>query len=765
MRGALASTLLIGLWMLIGTGAAQAQAVRVTSGEHDGFSRIVLQFSGPVDWQLQRTEAGYALSVPSDRPRYDLTDVFRLIPRDRLAAIFADPDTGVLNLNVGCACHALPFELRPGLVVIDIRDGAAPQGASFERMADGGVAPPLRAITPRRPLPRPEVLQAARAGAADTPLAAADPALDWRRDLLAAARVGRPPGPPLAAETDEAALREALLLQLGRGAAEGVVDFRDMGAAAPAPVRRIASDLDRHLNIGPEPGLDAEAGRRVPGMLTAEGATCLTDEALDLASWTQDGETAAAMGLVRSALLVEFDQPDAAAVATAVRYFLHLGFGAEARDLIRHFAPDAPERELWHALADVLDGNPVVRDPFRGMESCDSAAALWAVLAGARPVAAQGMDRAAILRSFSALPLHLRRHLGPQLAAQFRDGGDESGAASVRDAILRAPGESGAGVLLMEAERHLTDAGSDAALPLLDPLIAGSGPTAIEATVRLITAQAMEGKTVEDALITTAEAFFHEAKGSDRSVAIARALALGLASQARLTEALGLPQLSDETRRTVWDIFASKAGDDRFLAATVGAEPEHLQTPVAATKLAIGARLNALGLHQAALEWVDGSADPAFRMVRAQARRGLRDWRGVLVELAGLPDEAALRLRAEAMAALNDPGVLTLMDGLDDADARRAVARRLGAWPELLEAPAQDPWTSAVQLVAGDDPVSAQAEGVAVPQGEGDASLPVLPDAERANPSLEAARQRIAESRAARESIAALLLSVQQSRE
>jgi len=753
MRARLAPSLLLCLWALVAPVAVMAQAVRVTSGEHDGFSRIVLQFPGPVDWQLRRTDEGYALSVASQRPRYDLTDVFRLIPRDRLAAIFADPATGGLTLTVGCACHALPFELRPGLVVIDIRDGPAPQGSSFERMADGSVAPPILASTPRRPVPRPVASAETRRPVADMP----QTAFDWRRDLLAASRIARPPDPPLPPEGDVSGLRAVLLQRLGRGAAEGVVDFRDMTAPAPAPFRGPSMDMERHLNVGPEPGLDA--GRSVPGMLTAEGETCLTDEALDLAAWGQEGEIAASMGLVRSALLGEFDQPDAGTTSVAIRYFLHLGFGAEAQDLIRHFAPEAPDAGLWQGLADVLDGNPVAQDPFKGMEICDSAAALWAVLAGGWPLPTQGVDRAAIFRSFSALPVHLRRHLGPRLASQFREGGDVAGAATLQGAMLRAPGESGAEIRLMEAERQLAEDGTEAALPLLEPLIAGSGPTAIEATLRLITAQALEGRTVEEELITTAEAFLHEASGSARSAEIARALALGLASRARIGEALDLPNLAEDTRSTVWAIFTAKADDDRFLASTVGAGPAGVQTPDAATRQAIAARLIGSGLARPALDWLAGPMDRDFRIARAEAHRGLRDWRGVLQELVGLEDETASRLRMEAMAALNDPAVLILMQRPDIGEARRAVARRLGAWPDLLDAPAADPWAEVARLVA---PAPAQdGTDLSAPPETNGVTARAVSEVAKVGPSLEATRQRVAESRTVRERIETLLTVVQ----
>jgi hypothetical protein len=110
-----------------------AQTAKVISGDHDGFSRLVVELPGPSDWQMGRTPDGYALAVANAPQDYDLTGVFDLIRRDRLAVVAVDPATGNLQFGLACACHAIPFEFRPGVIVIDIRDGAPPDGSSFEQ--------------------------------------------------------------------------------------------------------------------------------------------------------------------------------------------------------------------------------------------------------------------------------------------------------------------------------------------------------------------------------------------------------------------------------------------------------------------------------------------------------------------------------------------------------------------------------------------------------------------------------------------------------
>ena len=106
------------VWLAFTTLATAAPVV-VKSGEHDGFTRLVLEYQSPVDWLVGRTEDGYALRIANETPNYVLTETFKVIGKSRLAGISTDPASGVLNLAIACACYAIPFEFRPGIVVID----------------------------------------------------------------------------------------------------------------------------------------------------------------------------------------------------------------------------------------------------------------------------------------------------------------------------------------------------------------------------------------------------------------------------------------------------------------------------------------------------------------------------------------------------------------------------------------------------------------------------------------------------------------------
>ncbi|HEX9857991.1 MAG TPA: hypothetical protein VGA75_06510, partial [Paracoccaceae bacterium] len=135
-------------------GRAAAQVIAVKSGEHDTFTRLVLETGAPVGWALGRTTDGYELRLDRDGFRFDLSQIYRRVPRHRLAAIWVDPASGTLHLGIGCACHALPFEFRPGIVVIDLRDGPPPAGSSFEQAFEQALA--RKTPAPSAPADRPQ---------------------------------------------------------------------------------------------------------------------------------------------------------------------------------------------------------------------------------------------------------------------------------------------------------------------------------------------------------------------------------------------------------------------------------------------------------------------------------------------------------------------------------------------------------------------------------------------------------------------------------
>lgn len=628
------------IWLAFTTIAAAAPVV-VKSGEHDGFTRLVLEYDGPVDWRVGRTEDGYVLRIANETPSYDLAETFKVIGKSRLAGISTDPASGVLNLAIACACYAIPFEFRPGIVVIDLRDGRPRRGSSFEE-------PLVQAAQPETSTkPAPPDITTAR--------------YDWTLQALAQLRTGQPeatnarPFTPLP-KSDPALqpLRDSLLHQLSRGAAQGVVDMAELHSdqAVHPDVAEEATPSVR-VGLGELPGVSTSNGLPDHDKIGAQGQACVEADRLDVASWGDDSPVFAQIATSSEGLIAEFDKPNPAVLQRAIQFNLFIGFGAEAKQLMQAFPLDMPDKPLWQSMARLVDGR---RDPgsaFIGQEACDSAAALWAILAQPNLDASQPANTNAAFLAFSALPIGLRRDLGPVLADRFMAIGANDAAARVRDAILRAPGGAGPDAALLTAKIEMQQGDAAAAEVTLQQMVTDPGPATAAALVALVEARVAQDLPIAPDMVTALEAVVQEQTGSVAAPAAIRALLLAKAASGDMKGAFALLPDAPEAEPKLWHILSLLGTDDAVLAhaVMVSSAPEPKLMPETAAKLA--ERLLHLGMADSALQWLRDvtQVDP---ILLAQVQLQRHDGRAALRALTGQDSPDALKLRAQAMQQLGD---------------------------------------------------------------------------------------------------------------
>lgn len=631
--------LLLCLWL---PGAALAQVVRIISGDHPTFTRLVLSFDAATDWQLGRTGDGYVLRLPGTQPRYDLSSIFRRITRDRLSAIWADPTDGQLRLRVACACHALPFELRPGVIVIDIRDGLPPPGSSFEAGLDGAVFPALSRAPVLRPRPR---------------LVDETVPFDWTSRLPSQQSDLPPPLPGLTAPS-RIALRDELLLGLSRGMAEGLIDPVERPPKADPDSQPQRAPDAANLRFG-DP-LETRTGLSPPQQVASDSASCPDDSRLDLAAWGDEGPAAALLSQSFSGLVGEFDRPDPAAVQRAVRHHLHLGFGAEARALLQAFPIDGPDTPYLASLGRLVDGVADPNGPFRGLEGCDGVAALWAVLAD--PDLAPRLARAsAVLRGFSALPAALRRHLGPGLAERFLAAGDTATATALRDSFMRDPDPTDHRTTVAEARIASALGAGPQAAELLESASQDPGPAQPDALVALVDLHLAEGRALDPQAEAAIAAFLPQFQGTEKEPALRRAHVMALALTGQFDAAFAALPTAPAATADLWQVLG-KAPDEAVILHAIGADPTGAR-PDARQSLA--QRLLDLGFPEPARIWagLDGpiplaapEPDPLQAALRARNWSDLPEtapeaWQAAVATLGETPiDPGAPLARGRALA-------------------------------------------------------------------------------------------------------------------
>ncbi|MBC7157623.1 MAG: hypothetical protein H5U20_08930, partial [Rhodobacteraceae bacterium] len=395
------------------------------------------------------------------------------------------------------------------------------------------------------------------------------------------------------------------------------------------------------------------------------------------------------------------------AVVRLVHANLALGFGAEARAVLASFPGVVASAPALSAVARLIDGEAVgPGGALAGLDRCAEAGALWAFLAtpGTVPPDPAAVD--AVVRAVSALPPHLRDHLGPVVAQRLAQAGLRDAALAVRDAMARGPGTDAGGIV----NAALAPPADPAAEAGLLAIVAADGPGAAAALATFVEGRIAAGLPVQPETAQDAAIFAREARGGPGADRLARAAVLARAASGDLAGAVaalaglaGDPVADAETRAAVFDLVTRRADDPTFLVIAleglVGANPVR---PTGAAAVAMAERLLALGFGDEAEAMLasagamagraaegaspaDGGADAAM-LLRARAGLAAGDPAAALRRLAGGDGPAAEALRAEALEALGDLRGATAAwqrAGLPEAAARTAWAA--ADWRSVVE--------------------------------------------------------------------------------
>ena len=481
--------------VLLTAGTVQAQTVVTRSGEHKGFTRLVMRLPNGADWSL--TQSGYTATINIDAPEvvFDTSRVFNLIPRTRLQSLGQNGPGQPLRLQLGCECTVTSYVQEDGYLVVDIRDGGkpAPQpqytsassilpittpdtgggyrfGFSQSAEADArmalemaaavaGQSEPGRTVRPQDStlVPNPE---AAPSGAEEQ--TAEDIVLPLDRSSIPSADEGAAEGmlPELTdaglllsmEETERAAVvkesEQRLLQQIGRAANQGLVSVAADGppgagtAAGLDPLGRTDRPLNPLDHISVTSAIDRETGLMAAlSDGSNEALHCIPDRDVAIHHWGNESPFADQIGPLRSALVREFDDVNPAGVYALARIYLYFGFGAEARSMLAILPPAeqaSQDAALLDAMAGLMDGTDLPpQHPFSGQQACESNSAFWGALADGAVKKNANTD--AIQQAFSKLPTHLRVHLGPRVSKMFAEAGEHH----VAEAVLRAVDRTG----------------------------------------------------------------------------------------------------------------------------------------------------------------------------------------------------------------------------------------------------------------------------------------------------------------------------------
>ena len=717
------------LWLTLSPSLAFAEPMELRTGQHSDFTRLVLAFDQLPEWKAGRTQKGYAIIVKGTEPlETDLSRAFALIGRDRIAEIDVDPVKRRVDVELACTCHAEIFELNDVRLVIDIRDGAEGPNARHESLIDVGVRPRARAALqmppipiltspqkepprnivggrPEAPVKRPAMPEQVQSTSLDYSMGAN--ANDSERRIEAFPVEPLSPVETLLPTIDRlptlnSAAVEAVTEQFGRAASQGLIEVetRPDRVDAPAEVELIPGPQNFRVFTG----YDRDRNRiEESTSSTSQGMSCIPDNHVDVLAWG-DPKRAEQLGKFRQKIMKETGAIDIDAMRNLSRYYLALGFGAEARFAADQI-PDSRERDILVALSEIVDRGSSDAALFDGQIACPGKIALWAALAkpftrGELPISTDG-----ILRAFSALPPHLREHLGPILSQRLRSAGETALARAALSAVTRT-GSGTVGQELTAARLELVGTRAAQARSELERISKGTNVAAAEAMIELLQDSARRRVTPKPDWVDDADALIRVTEGTEVAEQLSIAalkghIPLGRFDELRRALNENRPGLTTVVRKHIAAEALSAAVDDAddetFLRSELGfsdfAGPEDLD---ASKRFSLVERFLELGLPALAAKYLPAETETAKEVRLAALTYAAVDRRAYALSLVGQSDDEELAdVRADLLAQVrNFEGAAKELEALGQTRNSEIQALRSGDWgwiaeqatPELSEA-------------------------------------------------------------------------------
>lgn len=651
--------------------AVAAATVTVRSGEHDGFTRLVLQLPREVTWSLERTEAGYMLATGGSEIEFDASKAFEYITRHRIASL-QPKGTGDLSIALACECHAVTSETPAGLLVIDVTDGPGPGRPSEPGPVQDGTAQGL------------DDFWLQRLKSVKRPAAAAS------EDLMDVSE----------SETDRERMDAAARLlewQISRAMGQGLVNPANETLAVkllpPGPGRADGPEIPATAELGVAADTAHDKTDGEPRIPRDPAQECPASEDFAVKDWADERDFAEQIAEAKGALLGEFDAPEKEAVLKAVRFYLHFGLGVEGADLIRSFGLGPMEDHHLAALAEIIEGTIHPDNPLISLD-CEGEALLWRALASSGTVTSG--NTAEVIATYSALPVPLRHLLGTRLVDLFLARGDMEAARAVRDALLRGSGH-GAAVTMIDISIALADPKAHPDPIVLVDQLAQQGENLPRAVILVIEAYQRRDIAVPRRISDLAESLAFEQREGAWGKDLRQAVATALASQGRFIEAFAQMDAlaGSQVPNVPADLFGSlarKADDGQFLQLIFARMAEaHAPEQVEHWSL-IGTRLAELGFPREAIGFLRRPAQTDadhLLAARIAAAEGRTD--DALNALRGLKTENAVTLRQKLLST-GAQNVLSGSEGSKGPDERqqanpgtRSDTGLLGASRALLE--------------------------------------------------------------------------------
>ncbi len=705
--------------MLIFPAALAAETAVVRSGDHVDFSRLAFDFSTPVAWKMGRIDRGYELRFEKPLESVDTGRIFQKISHDRITDVRVSKDKKRISVLLNCKCHADAFEFRPGMLVVDIKDGPASARSRYEtsfasdEISQNPISGEIKQNS-KQPAP-PSDLKGNASSENALPFVILPTRLDQNkelenlpgsRELNAALNAQKNPR-----HSEIGRMQSEILREIGRAASQGLLQA-DIQIPKPTSTNkhRVKVGTDTapppvssgdHMNVHVESSIDRELVLKLqPHPSTGSESVCLTDEIFDLASWGDPDSVLSEIIKQRGQVLQEFDEVSAESVEKLAKAYIYAGFGAEAKSILKAFGVEPKHGDILRTMAEIVDGRGHYFSA--NMESqieCSTSSALWAILTVPELPKRARLNKKTILSSFARLPHHMQRFIGPRLSQKFLDFGDVETARSLRNMTARHLDEPEAELQLLDARLDAERGLHEQAKQSLQNIVEQDNDMAPQALIALLEKGLADDGEVDTHLIEMAESHVFEQKNTEVGAELQRLVILLRAKEGNLQAALSrlrdLQKSHKMTRKKqsmIWqnvlDIALQNENREKFLRFIFTAKQDLEEWGIPPnTRRKITSLLLDEGLVDMAREILSVdkalyTADDKFMLARAELLA--ENPEAALQYLEEMSESRAVKLRAQAYSQMGDhQRAAQEYESIDDDKKRQSEIWRAGNWLEL----------------------------------------------------------------------------------
>ncbi len=673
----------------------QAQTIVTRSGEHDGFTRLVMRIPGETDWSVTQNGRTATVNVGSPNTVFDVSSVFSLISRDRISELRQDAAGQPLRIDLGCDCRIDYFQQSGGYLVVDVSEGLPeitqplPAATSDDRLPlvvplptqDTALVLDTDSVTNAHTVTDlARVLNQANASSglvqdrvAQIAASPNEPVNEIKVSSQKTKNQNNTPSPLMDIKEGERAVmindfEQRLLQQIDRASQQGLVNI-DVDAETSQfidPLDNGNRPLESLPNIAVTSAVDRETGLLAQQLQhDQEFAHCIKNSKVALHKWDNtQGRFDIKIGDLRSQLIGEFDEVNSNTVIKLAKTYLYYGFGAESISTLNLLPDDKKNGDdyaIFLAIAHIMDGKKLPANHiFSGQQSCPRDSAFWAMMADGS--IKNTADTDAIQQAFAKLPPHTRAHLGPEMSTLFASAGDPHVAKAALRSVERSGVEDIPDLNLAKAALAELEGRKDEVADRLSNEITDRSQNAPLALVDLITLSFQERRALSPDVPDLAASYELESRDTALGADLRQAQVTSLALTGRFDEAFNRfenvekrdgPIARKNTAIPFFTLLTERADDLTFLK--YGMSFAYRATAAEATDLAdlMSRRLLDLGFTDTAAALLDKVSLEAPNhdrsLMNAEVALSRNDPQRALIEIMPVTGPNADRLRSKAL--------------------------------------------------------------------------------------------------------------------